>query len=63
MAPQANAGARLRSVAGCYAIAVHPYLERVTDRPADRQQMLSMIRALHAATLTVASLATVGVSS
>jgi hypothetical protein len=59
VAPQPGRDEGLLSIQGRYAIALYPYLERVTDAPAHPQQVLSMITALHAVTADVANLATV----
>lgn len=49
-APQVGDDGGLVSIKGRYALALYPYLEQITDAPADPQQLLSMITALHAAT-------------
>jgi spectinomycin phosphotransferase/16S rRNA (guanine(1405)-N(7))-methyltransferase len=59
VAPRPGLDHGLLSIAGRYAVALYPYLERTTEAPADPQQMLSMITALHATTPDVDDLATV----
>lgn len=59
VAPRQGIDDQLLSITGRYAVAVYPYLERATDAPADPQQMLTMITALHATTAEVGDLATV----
>ena len=50
VAPQAGIDGTLLSITGRYAIAVYPYLDRLSDATADPQQIISMIIALHATT-------------
>jgi len=59
VAPQAGVDDELLSITGRYALALYPYLERVTDAFANPQQLLTMIIALHAATPDVGDLAAV----
>jgi hypothetical protein len=46
----------LLSITGRYAIALYPYLNRLTDATADPQQIISMIIALHSTTPDIADL-------
>jgi len=50
VAPQAGIDGTLLSITGRYAMAVYPYLDRLSDATADPQQIISMIIALHATT-------------
>ena len=59
VAPLAGVDDQLLSITGRYALALYPYLERVTDGRADPQQLLTMIIALHATTPDVGDLAAV----
>src|SRR5215211_1844385 len=56
IAPQAGIDGTLLSITGRYAIALYPYLDRVTDATADPQQIISMIIALHATTPDIGDL-------
>jgi hypothetical protein len=59
VAPRPGINQELLAITGRYAIALYPYLERITDAPAEPRQILSMITALHAATPLVDTVATV----
>jgi spectinomycin phosphotransferase len=59
VAPVAGVSDQLLAITGRYAVALYPYLERITHAPAEAQQMLGMVIALHAATEEVRDLATV----
>lgn len=59
VAPLAGSSDQLLAVTGRYAVALYPYLERITPAPAEAQQILGMIIAVHAATDQVRDLATV----
>ena len=56
IAPQTGVDGTLLSISGRYAIALYPFLDRVTDATADPQQLISMIIALHAAGPDIADL-------
>lgn len=59
VSPQIGVDGQVLAVTGPYAVALYPYLERTTDAPADSEQQLSMVIALHAATADVGTLAAV----
>ena len=56
VAPQAGIDGTLLSITGRYAIALYPYLDRLSDATADPQQIISMIIALHATTSDIGDL-------
>ena len=59
VAPRQGIDIGLVSIAGRYALALYPYRARTTEAPADSQQILSMIIAVHAATAELADRATI----
>jgi hypothetical protein len=58
VAPSAGLDGALLAVSGRYAVAVYPYLEAITPAPADPQQTLAMVTALHATTADAGHLTT-----